>query len=155
MLAGAVILAVAAEVAWAARLLHVGTLDALELGDKVAVPVPGSALDWPELRVLAAIAQDIPGEAGLALLHVEWPGHPECTATLLTDLGRTQADALRLLSSWCADRAAISPSGRGPGWFELRRRQSLERVRGQLLSEDYSIATAATRQQTTTRRRTG
>jgi hypothetical protein len=127
---------VAAGLAWTARLLRVGTLDALALADKVATPVPTSALDWPELHVRAVVPQDIPGEPSLVLLLVEWPAHRERTATLLVNLGRTDQRSLPLLSQWCAAHASVSPARRTDGELELRRRQSLERVRGVLVAED-------------------
>jgi hypothetical protein len=131
----------------------VGTLDALDLSAKVSTPVPGSALDWPELHVRAAVGQDLPGAARLVLIHAQWPGHPEQTATLLARLDGDQGLALGLLSQWCAQAASVSPSRRGPGWFELRRRQSLERVRAELIAEDYGAA--KDQRQPPVRRRTG
>jgi hypothetical protein len=127
---------IAAGWAWTARLVHIGTLDALDLAEKLAVPVPDSALDWPELQVRAVVPQDVVGEQALVLLLVEWPAHHE-QATLLVDLDRTdERSLLLLLSRWCAARASVSPGRCGPGELELRRRQSLERVRGLLIAED-------------------
>ncbi len=136
VLAGACLLIVAAGLAWTARLLRVGTLDALTLASKVATPEPRSALDWPELHVRAVVPQDIPGEPSLVLLLVEWPAHRERAATLLVNLGRTDQRSLPLLSQWCAARALVSPVRRPDGELELRRRQSLERVCGILVVED-------------------
>ena len=135
-LAGGCLLIIAAGLAWTARLVHIGTLDALALADKVATPRPVSALDWPELHVRAVVPQNIPGEPSLVLVLVEWPAHPERPATLLMDLGCADQRSLPLLSQWCAARASVSPTRRGDGELELRRRQSLERVRGLLLAED-------------------
>jgi len=138
VLAGVVSLVTVAGLAWTARLLRVGTMDALDLASKVATPVPVSALDWPEVRVLAAVSQGTLGDAGLALLHVQWPARPDRTATLLVDLGCDQERSLRLLAEWCAANGSVSPS-RGAGTaIELRRRQSLDRVRAELLAEDNS-----------------
>ena len=50
VLAGACLLIVAAGLAWTARLLRVGTLDALALASEVATSEPKSALDWPDLH---------------------------------------------------------------------------------------------------------
>jgi hypothetical protein len=133
-LAGACLF-IAAGLAWTARLVHVGALDALELADKLAVPEPVSALDWPELRVRAVVPQDVAGERPLVLLLVEWPAHGE-QATLLVDLGPADQRSLPLLSRWCAARAPVSPGRCADGELELRRRQSLERVRGLLVAED-------------------
>jgi hypothetical protein len=135
-LAGGCLLIIVAGLAWTARLVHIGTLDALALADKVATPRPVSALDWPELHVCAAVPQEIPGEPSLVLLLVEWPAHRERTATLLVDLGSADQRSLPLLSQWCAARASVSPVRRGDGELEFRRRQSLERVRGFLVAED-------------------
>lgn len=49
-LAAVVLLSAAAAVAWSARLIRVGHLDAQALAAKLAVPNPVSALDWPERR---------------------------------------------------------------------------------------------------------
>jgi hypothetical protein len=126
---------IAAGWAWTARLVHIGTLDALDLAEKLAVPVPDSALDWPELQVRAVVPQDVAGEQALVLLLVEWPAHHD-QATLLVDLDPADERSLPLLSRWCAARASVSPGRCGPGELELRRRQSLERVRGLLVAED-------------------
>ena len=104
---------IAASLAWTARLVHIGTLDALDLAAKLAVPVPVSALDWPELQVRAVVPQDVAGEQALVLLLVEWPAHHE-QATLLVDLDRTDEQSLPLLSQWCAARASVSPGRCGP-----------------------------------------
>jgi hypothetical protein len=150
VLAGMLVLAIACGLVWTARQLHIGALDASELVAKLATPRPDSALDWPELRVRAALAADITGESDLALLHVEWPEHPEHLATLLVDLGAEHDRSLTVLSQWCSQNASISPSRCGPKTLELRRRQSLERVRGQLVKEDYG-ATAPPGAQVTRR----
>jgi hypothetical protein len=126
---------IAIGLAWTARLVHVGTLDALDLADKLAEPEPVSALDWPELRLRAVVPQDMAGERSLVLLLAEWPARHE-QANLLVDLGRADQRSLRLLSQWCADRASVSPGRCGLAELELRRRQSLERVRGLLVAED-------------------
>jgi hypothetical protein len=126
---------IAIGLAWSARLVHIGTVDALELADKLAVPKPVSALDWPELRVRAVVPQDVAGERSLVLLLAEWPARHQ-QANLLVDLGQADQRSLQLLSRWCADRASVSPGRCGPAELELRRRQSLERVRGFLIAED-------------------
>jgi len=138
-LAGGCLLIIAAGLAWTARLVHIGTLDALALAEKVGKPRPVSALDWPELNVRAVVPQNIAGEPSLVLVLVEWPAHRERSATLLMDLGRADQRSLPLLSQWCAARASVSPTRRGDGELELRRRQSLERVRGLLLAEDPGV----------------
>jgi hypothetical protein len=127
---------IAVGLAWTARLLRIGALDALELAEKVGVPEPASALDWPELRVVAAVAPDIPGVPHEALVLVDWPAHPERSSTLLVDLGIQAENPARLLEQWCAERAPVSPSRVDGNEFILRRRQSMERVRCRLLAED-------------------
>ena len=129
-----VILFILAGLAWTARLVHIGNLDAYELAEKTASPVPSSALEWPELHVHAVVAQ--PGEQSVVLLHVGWPSHPDQEATLMVALAADEARSLALLSRWCAGAASISPIRRDDGTLELRRRQSLERVRAVLLAED-------------------
>jgi hypothetical protein len=132
-LAGVVLLTVAGLV-WTARLVHVGNLDAQDLAEKVAAPAPVSALEWPELHLNAVVAQ--PEEQYLVLLHVDWPAHPQRTATLLLALDRDDRCSLPLLSQWCAGQASVSPARRGDAGLVLRRRQSLERVHAVLVAED-------------------
>jgi hypothetical protein len=133
VLAAAVLL-VAAGLAWTARLVHVGNLDALALASKVATPDPVSALDWPELRIRAIIPQ--PDERPLVLVRVGWPACPQRAATLLVALDSSDHRSLHLLSQWCATQASISPTRLGGADLEFRRRQSLERVRAVLVAED-------------------
>jgi hypothetical protein len=130
-----VILFIVAGVAWTARLVHIGNLDAQALADKTGSPEPSSALDWPELHVHAVIAQ--PDEQSLVLLHVGWPAYPQRKATLLVALGQGDRGSLALLSRWCTCAASIAPVRRDGAELELRRRQSLERVHAVLITEDY------------------
>jgi hypothetical protein len=95
---------------------------------------PVSALDWPELHLRGVVAQ--PDEQPLVLPHVDWPAHPWQEATLLVALGRDDTRSLSLPSQWCDAAASISPVRRYGAELELRRRQSLERVRGVLIAED-------------------
>jgi hypothetical protein len=132
----AAVLFVAAGLAWTARLVHVGNLDALALASKVATPDPVSALDWPELHVRAIIPQ--PAEQPLVLLLVNWPAHPQRAATLLVALESGDERSVPLLSQWCASQASVSPTRQGGAGLEFRRRQSLERVHAVLVSEDVA-----------------
>lgn len=127
-----VILFVAAGLAWTARLVHVGNLDAQELAEKAGVPHPVSALDWPELRPQAVITE--PGER-LVLLHARWPAHPRRASTLLVALDGTDHTSLPVLSRWCVTEAPVSPTRLGTK-LQLRRRQSLERVHAVLIAEE-------------------
>jgi hypothetical protein len=129
-----VILFIAAGLAWTARLVHVGNLDAQELAEKVATPYPASVLDWPELRVRAVVPQ--PGGQSLVLLYVGWPKQPPQAATLLVALDDGDRRSLTLLSQWCAQQASISPARRQGAELELRRRQSLERIHAVMVAED-------------------
>jgi hypothetical protein len=134
---GVLVFIVAGLLVWTARLVHVGNLDAHALAEKVAVPRPVSALDWPELHLRCVVAQ--PDEPPLVLLLVDWPRHPEQEATLLVALDRGDDRSLTLLSQWCAGAASLSPTRRYNGEYgelELRRRQSLERVHAVLITED-------------------
>jgi hypothetical protein len=124
----------AAGLAWTARLVHIGNLDAQDLADKTCVPTPASALDWPELHLNAVVAQ--PDEQPVVLLYVDWPAHPERAATLLLALDRDDRRSLPLLSQWCADHASVSPARQDGAELTLRRRQSLERVHALLVAED-------------------
>ena len=108
-LAGVTLL-ITAGLAWTARLVHVGNLDAQDLADKVAMSAPVSALDWPELHLNAVVAQ--PNEQAMVLLHVDWPAHPQRAATLLLALDQDDRQSLLLLSQWCAGRASVSPARR-------------------------------------------
>ena len=134
ILAAAIVLAVGAGLAWTAHLVHVRSLDGLALADKVAVPDPVSALDWPEFQVRAIIPQ--PDEPSLVLLLVGWPAHPREEATLLVALDTADHQSVPLLTQWCATEASVSPTRRGGAALELRRRQSLERVHAVLIAED-------------------
>ena len=128
-----VILAIAVGLACTARRVHIGNLDAQDLAEKVAVPAPVSALDWPELHLNAVVAQ--PDEQSV-LLHVDWPAHPQRAATLLLALDPDDRHSLLLLSQWCAGQASVSPARRDGAEVVLRRRQSLERVHAVLVAED-------------------
>ena len=134
---------IAVGLAWTARLVRIGTLDALELAGKLAVPEPVSALDWPELQVRAVVPQDADGERSLVLLLVEWPAHRE-QATLLVELGRADQSSLPLLSHWCAARASVSPT------TLIRRRWCAAATASAIRS---SIVPAARRKVSTLRRR--
>jgi hypothetical protein len=129
-----VLVFIGAGLAWTARLVHVGNLDAQALAEKTASASPASALDWPELHLRGVVAQ--PDEQPLVLLHVDWPAHPRQEATLLVALARGDTGSLSLLSQWCAAAASVSPVRRYGAELELRRRQSLERVRAVLIAED-------------------
>jgi len=134
ILGAVVLLGAVAWLAWTTHLLHIGTVDALELASKVAVPNPSSALDWPELRVRAVVPQ--PDESGLVLLLVGWPAQPRQTATLLIALDSDDRRSVPTLAHWCATRASVSPTRLGEAGIELRRRQSLDRVQAVLVAED-------------------
>jgi hypothetical protein len=127
------VLFIGAGLAYSARLVHIGNLDAQALAEKLAVPDPVSALDWPELRVHAVIPQ--PDEPSLVLLVVGRPSYDR-RATLLVDLGSGHQPLLALLSQWSAAQASVAPTRQANGGLELRRRQTLERARGLLLAED-------------------
>jgi hypothetical protein len=133
-----VVFFIAAGLAWTARLVHIGNLDAQDLAEKVAAPAPVSALEWPELHLNAVVAQ--PEGQSLVLLHVDWPAHPQRAATLLLALDRDDRYSLPLLSRWCAGQASVSPVRRDGGELVLRRRQSLERVHAVLVAEDSAPA---------------
>ena len=118
----------ACVLAWTARLIHVGNLDAQALADKLGTPDPVSALDWPELHVRAIVQQ--PAEPPLVLLLVEWPARPRPAATLLMALDRGDQRSVPLLSQWSATQVSVSPTRCVGAEVELRRKQSLERVHG-------------------------
>lgn len=137
----AVALLVLAGLAWTARLVQVGNLDALSLAEKVAVPEPVSALDWPELRVRAVVRQ--PTEQSVILLDVVWPAHPRQAATLLLALASDDVRSVPLLSEWCTNHASVAPRRLDGAELELRRRQSTDRVRALLMAEDVVPALRA------------
>lgn len=134
VLAAGVLLCIGGAIAWTARLLYIGNLDAGALAEKTAVPSSGSALDWPELHLLGVVPQ--PDSEPLVLLHVVWPAYPERQATLLVALAPEDTVSVPLLAEWCAGAASVSPLRRYGSELELRRRESLERVRAVLLAED-------------------
>ncbi|MEU7145069.1 hypothetical protein ABZ942_36890 [Nocardia sp. NPDC046473] len=119
---------------WSAYLVCAGNMDAQALAQKMAVPQPSSALDWPELHVQAVVAQ--PDQESLVLLHVDWPAFPQRNATLLVSLDEGDPRSLLVLSQWCACQASVSPLRPCGEMVELRRRQSLQRVSGVLLAEN-------------------
>ena len=119
---------------WTARVVHIGNLDALALAEKMAVPDPVSALDWPELQVRTAIPQ--PDRPALVLLVVRWPEHPHLEATLLLAMDGDVTRSSELLERWRTSCSSIAPCRRGAARVELRRRRSLERVGGVLIAED-------------------
>ena len=136
-LAGLVVFVVA-WLALAARLVHLGNLDALALAEKVAVPEPDSALDWPDLHLRAVVAQ--PDDQSLVLLHVIWPARPGQAAMLLVALDQGDRRSLPLLTRWCACHASVCPMRRPGAGLELRRGQSLGRVHALLVAEDTAPA---------------
>jgi hypothetical protein len=145
-LAGAVLFIVAG-LGTAARRVRIGALDAQALAEKLAVPHPVSALDWPELRVRAVVPQ--PARPLVVVLLAGRPGFDEQASTLLVRLDG-DGTPVALLSRWCADGASVAPRrlgglAAGGREFELRRRQSLERVSGSVLTEDATPLPLASR----------
>lgn len=134
---------IVAGLAAAARIVHIGNLDALGLAAKLATPYPASPADWPELAVRAVVQQ--PDAPTTVLLLVDRPYHDTPAVTLLLQLSGPPDRSMRLLESWCQASSSISPSLHGGAEIELRRRQSLERVRGRLLTEDGAPARATAR----------
>jgi hypothetical protein len=96
-----------------ARLVRIGNLDAV---------------------ALAVVPQ--PGQPSVLLLLVGWPRHHGQEATLLVRLDDADQRSLTMLSRWCEERSSISPRRCQRAELELRRRQSLDRVRVQPLAED-------------------
>jgi hypothetical protein len=132
-----VILLLAAGLTWTARLLRVSGLDAQALAEKVAFPEPASALEWPELQIQVVVPES--GDLSPVLLQVGWPAYPRQVAILLVALDPGDQRALSFLCQWSVNGASVVAERHGAG-LELRRRQSLERVRATLLAEDYPAA---------------
>ena len=132
-----VILLLAAGLTWTARLLRVGSLDAQALAERVAFPEPASVLEWPELQIQLVVPES--DELSPVLLQVRWPAYPSRVAILLVTLDPVEQRALSFLYQWSASGASVVAERHGTG-LELRRRQSLERVRAVLLTEDYRAA---------------
>jgi hypothetical protein len=132
----AIVLITGGGMVWTVYLLRTGCLDAQGLAEKTAVPQPVSALDWPELKVRAVVSQ--PDGEPLVLLHVDWPAFPQRNATLLMALDKDDQRSLPLLSTWCTEQVSVSPTRRYGSAMELRKRQSLQRVRAVLVTEDLA-----------------
>jgi hypothetical protein len=90
---------ITAGLAWTARLVHVGNLDAQGLAEKLATPWPASALDWPELRLSAVVPQ--PWRESAVLVHAERPAHPGLESTLLMQLDSSEDRGVLVLLQWC------------------------------------------------------
>jgi hypothetical protein len=117
-------------------MVHIGNLDAVALAQKLATPYPSSAADWPELQIQAVVPQ--PDETTVVLLLVSRPRYDGQLATLVVQLDGAgqRSRSVQVLSGWCKAGCSLSPLRRSGAEIELRRRQSLERVRGRLLAED-------------------
>ena len=130
---------IAAGLVWTVRLLHVSGLDAQALADKVAFSEPASALEWPEMQVRSVLPE--PDALSPVIVHVRWPAYPSRVAFLLVSLDHDERLAFSVLSRWSATGASVTAERRGAE-LELRRRQSLERVRAILIAEDYQAASS-------------
>jgi hypothetical protein len=86
----------------AARIVHIGNLDALGLASKLSTPRPKSAVDWPDLAVRAVVPQ--PDKPAVVLLWVTRPGHDGREATLLVELAGSPGRGLDI----------AEPGGGGP-----------------------------------------
>jgi hypothetical protein len=106
------------------------------------VPYPTSLVDSPELRVRSAVSE--PDEPLLVLLLVEWPAR-ERLATALIALQADNGEAMRLLTQWRDEDAAISPARHAGDVIVLRRRQTLDRVTGRLIAEDAAVVDVPSR----------
>jgi hypothetical protein len=134
LLGAAIVLIAGAGLAWTWRLVRIGNLDAMALAEKVAMPEPVSALDWPELLLREVICT--PGDPSEVLLLVQWPAYQDRLSTLVITVD--DRARLELLTRWRDTRASIAPVRCGADLLELRRRRSLQRVLGVLIVEDFS-----------------
>jgi hypothetical protein len=122
----------AAAAGYALYLIHVGLLDATALADKVAVPRPTSALDWPEMRVNSVLAE--PDDGSQLLVSVVWPARPTHHSILLFEVSDQQND-LRKLAQWSSMQASVTAVRLVGSAVELRPRRGLQRVHASLLAE--------------------
>jgi hypothetical protein len=129
LVVGVVFLAAAA---YALYLIQVGLLDASALAEKVAVPRPSSALDWPEMHVSSVLAE--PDDGSQLLVSVVWPARPTHHSILLFEVSDQQRD-LRRLAEWSSLQASVTAVRLVGNGVELRQRQGLQRVYASLLAE--------------------
>jgi hypothetical protein len=129
LVVGAVFVAAAA---YALYLIHVGLLDAAALAEKVAVPRPTSALDWPEMHVSSVLAE--PDDGHQLLVSVVWPARPTHHSILLFEVSDQERD-LQRLAEWSSVQASVTAVRLVGNGVELRQRQGLQRVYASLLAE--------------------
>jgi hypothetical protein len=121
-----------AAAGYALYLIHVGLLDAASLAEKVAVPRPVSALDWPEMHVSSVLAE--PDDGTQLLVSVVWPARPTHHSILLFEVSDQQRD-LRRLTEWSSSQASVTAARLVGNGVELRQRHGLQRVQAALLAE--------------------
>ncbi len=84
--------------------------------------------------MIAAIPQ--PDASDYAIISVAWPARPWMRASLLLALDERSHHTMRVLSEWCTQGARVVLVSLGNGFIEMRRRQSLERLKVLLVAED-------------------
>ena len=139
MIAVAVLVAgVGSSIAWAVRVVRLGSRDSGDLAAKLAVPFPRRAADWPELR-LDAVVPD-PESAERVLLLARWPAHPDRRVLLVLDVDDGAIRAHRLLMGWRDLDASLSPLAVANDRMVLRRRRTNDAVSALVVRETALVA---------------
>jgi hypothetical protein len=95
-------------------------------------------LDWPEVRLVAAIPQ--PDDRDYAIVSILWPARPWMRASLLVAIDDCPQRTMAVLSGWCSQGTPVVLRSPADGLVELRRRQSLQRLNLRLIAEDQLSA---------------
>jgi hypothetical protein len=123
----------AAGLVWTVRRFSIATRDALDLAEKLRVPRPVHAVDWPEVRIDELVTD--PAEPTRVLVALRWPARASERAVLLLQL---EDDALRSvvrLARWRDRDAALTPRRDGDPYVVLRRRGGSNQVRARVIDE--------------------
>jgi hypothetical protein len=117
---------------WTVDGFRIAVKDAFGLRAKLAVPKPGQASDWPELRVDAVFFD--PELDTRVLIGAYWPAHPHARVMLTLDVADPPLRARALLHRWCASNASLAPSLVAEE-LVLRKRRSEDAIIARIVDE--------------------